>query len=83
MLRPREFLSEQDIRDHIERAGLASLLRRLFFKQQPELARVLGVSNEQMRGLMSSRLDLTEALADKLSTILGLPQDFFLPTVIG
>lgn len=71
MLKPSETLSEAEIRQHIESAGLGSLLRRLFFKRQPELARELGLSLDQVQGLMSGRMDLTEDLSLRLGRILS------------
>ena len=77
MLISRVKLSENELQKQIKSAGLASLLRQLFFKQQSELARELGLTEEQVRGLLSSRLDLTHELAAKLGKVLNLNPDFF------
>ena len=75
MVKPRYQLSEEEIKQHLARAGLGSLLRRLFFKNARELGQELGLTEEQVQGLLSSRRDLNQELAVKLGRVLGLPPD--------
>jgi len=77
MLKARYQLTEEEIKQHIAKAGPGSLLRRLFFKGERELSQELGLTEEQVQGLMTSRLDLNQVLAVKLGHILGLPPDVF------
>jgi hypothetical protein len=56
VIKPRENHSESEIRQLIAKAGLGSLLRRLFFKDRAKLARELGITEEQSDGLLSSRI---------------------------
>lgn len=77
MVKWRYQLTEEEIKQHLAKAGLGSLLRRLFFKSARELSRELGLTEEQVQGLMVSNLDLNQELAVKLGQILGLPPDIF------
>jgi plasmid maintenance system antidote protein VapI len=77
-LQPREDLTEEEIRHHINTAGLGSLLRRLFYKQQSELAHELGLSDDQINGLLHSRLDLTLGIAEGLGKILKQKPEVFI-----
>ncbi|MBI2605736.1 MAG: helix-turn-helix transcriptional regulator [Deltaproteobacteria bacterium] len=77
MVTPREQLTEAEIRRHISNAGLGSLLRRLFYTKQAELARELGLTADQLHGLLSNRMDLNRGVAEKLGRILGQTPDVF------